>query len=72
VMMPRKNGMELAREFVGLRPAARVLYMTGYAEIPGVADALFVHKPFTVFVLMEAVRRALEGASRMEYASARS
>ena len=72
VMMPRKNGMELARAFVAVRPDARVLYMTGYAEMPDVADALFVHKPFTVFVLMDTVRRALEGATRMEYAPTRS
>jgi two-component system, cell cycle sensor histidine kinase and response regulator CckA len=72
VMMPRKNGMELARAFVTVRPDARVLYMTGYAEMPDTADALFVHKPFTVFVLMDAVRRALEGAARMEYAPTRS
>jgi two-component system cell cycle sensor histidine kinase/response regulator CckA len=69
VMMPRKNGMELARAFVGVRPDARVLYMTGYAEMPGLSDALFVHKPFTVFVLMDAVRRTLEGALRAEYAA---
>jgi signal transduction histidine kinase len=69
VMMPRKNGMELARAFVAVRPQARVLYMTGYAEIPDVSDTLFVHKPFTVFVLMEAVRRALEGATRIEHAA---
>ena len=71
VMMPRKNGMELARAFADVRPDARVLYMTGYAEMPGVSDALFVHKPFTVFVLMDAVRRALEGVCRMEYAPTR-
>jgi len=71
VVMPRKNGMELARAFADVRPDARVLYMTGYAEMPGVSDALFVHKPFTVFVLMDAVRRALEGVCRMEYAPTR-
>ena len=69
VMMPRKNGMELARAFVAVRPDARVLYMTGYAETPDVSDALFVHKPFTVFVLMDAARRALEGATRIAYAA---
>ena len=71
VMMPRKNGLELARAFVAVRPDARVLYMTGYAEMPDVSDALFVHKPFTVFVLMDAVRRTLEGATRMEDAATR-
>ena len=71
VMMPRKSGIELAHAFLTARPEARVLYMTGYAEMPDIADSLFVHKPFTVFVLMEAVRRALEDATRMEYAPPR-
>src|SRR5262249_44974380 len=70
VMMPRKSGIELARAFLTVRPDARVLYMTGYAEMPDIADALFVHKPFTVFVLMEAVRCALEDATRSEHALA--
>jgi DNA-binding NtrC family response regulator len=68
VMMPRMNGLELARAFGAVRRNARVIYMTGYAEIPPVADAVFVHKPFTVFVLMDAVRRTLEGATRTDYA----
>jgi signal transduction histidine kinase/CheY-like chemotaxis protein len=69
VMMPRMNGLQLARAFVAVRPDARVVYMTGYAEIPPGADAVFVHKPFTVFVLMDAVRRTLEGATRPDYAA---
>jgi signal transduction histidine kinase/CheY-like chemotaxis protein len=68
VMMPRMNGLELARSFVAVRPESRVLYMTGYAEMPPVADAIIVHKPFTVFVLMDSVRRTLEGATRTDYA----
>ena len=68
VMMPRMNGLELARAFVAVRRNTRVIYMTGHAEIPPVADAVFVHKPFTVFVLMDAVRRTLEGATRTDYA----
>jgi CheY-like chemotaxis protein len=69
VMMPRMNGLELARAFRSLRPHARVLYMTGYAEMPAAADGIIVQKPFSVFVLMDAVRRALEGAPRADYAT---
>jgi signal transduction histidine kinase len=70
VMMPRMNGLELARAFGAVRSETRVLYMTGYAEVPPVSEAVVVHKPFTTFVLMEAVRRALEGAPRTDYAIA--
>jgi signal transduction histidine kinase/CheY-like chemotaxis protein len=68
MMMPRMDGQELARAFVARRPDVRVLYMTGYAEVRPVSDAVFVHKPFTVLVLMDTVRRALEGATRTDYA----
>jgi len=69
VMMPRLNGLELARAFVDVRPRARVLYMTGWAEMPSVGDAVIVHKPFSIFALMDAVRRTLEAAARTDYAT---
>ena len=69
VMMPRMNGLELARAFGSIRPHARVLYMTGYAEMPAAAEGIIVQKPFSVFVLMDAVRRALEAAPRADYAT---
>ena len=59
-------------DFAAVRPDACVLYMTGYAEVPLVSEAVIVHKPFSVLVLMDAVRRALEGATRTEYAIAPS
>jgi len=64
VMMPRMNGLQLAGSFTAIRPEARVLYMTGYAEMPPVSDAAIVQKPFTMFALMEAVRRTLERSER--------
>ena len=70
VMMPHTNGVELASAFASARPDARVLYMTGYAEVPLVSDAVIVHKPFSMVVLLDAVRRALDGATRVEYATA--
>jgi signal transduction histidine kinase len=69
VMMPRMNGLELARAFADIRPSARVLYMTGWAEMPPVGEAIIVHKPFSVFALMDAVRRTLEAATRTDYAT---
>jgi FixJ family two-component response regulator len=68
-MMPRMNGLELARAFGGMRPHARVLYMTGYAEMPAATEGITVQKPFSVLVLMDAVRRALEAAPRTDYAT---
>ena len=67
VMMPRMNGLQLAGSFTALRPEARVLYMTGYAEMPPGSDAAIVQKPFTMFALMEAVRRTLERSERNAY-----
>ena len=67
VMMPRMNGLQLAGSFTAIRPEARVLYMTGYAEMPPVSDAAIVQKPFTMFALMEAVRRTLERSERNGY-----
>ena len=67
VMMPRMNGLQLAGSFAAARPQARVLYMTGYAEMPPVPDGALVQKPFTVFALMDAVRRTLERSERTGY-----
>jgi CheY-like chemotaxis protein len=67
VMMPRMSGLQLAGLFTAVRPEARVLYMTGYAEMPPVADGAIVQKPFTMFALMEAVRRTLERSERNGY-----
>jgi CheY-like chemotaxis protein len=64
VMMPGMSGLQLAGLFTAVRPEGRVLYMTGYAEMPPVPDAAIVQKPFTVFALMEAVRRTLERSER--------
>jgi len=67
VMMPGMNGLQLAGSFTAVRPEARVLYMTGYAEMPPVSDGAIVQKPFTMFALMEAVRRTLERSERNGY-----
>jgi len=67
VMMPRMNGLQLAGPFVAVRAHARVLYMTGYAEMPPVPDGALVQKPFSVFTLMDAVRRTLERSERTEH-----
>ncbi len=47
VVMPVWTGWQLAREFRTRRPLTRVLYMTGYAEMPEAPDAPVLQKPFT-------------------------
>lgn len=63
VMMDEVHGPELARRLHAIRPGVPVVFMSG--EVPehlpemGVDPAaLFVPKPFTPEVLLEAVRRA--------------
>jgi two-component system cell cycle sensor histidine kinase/response regulator CckA len=52
VVMPGVNGVEFARKLQERRPEIRVLLMSGYSDLPELADALagdarFVAKPFT-------------------------
>jgi two-component system cell cycle sensor histidine kinase/response regulator CckA len=66
VVMPGMLGKELAERLTGVRPATRVLYMSGYAQPvlhsqgtlePGVA---LLEKPFTADDLLVAVRERLD------------
>jgi CheY-like chemotaxis protein len=65
IVMPRINGLELAKTIQGLRPNAKVLFMSGYTDnrvnSSWVLDpnAPFLLKPFTAAALMEKVREAL-------------
>jgi PAS domain S-box-containing protein len=66
VMMPGMSGGELARRLRELRPEARVLYMSGYADdaifrraLPG-KEAAFLEKPFTAAALSRKVREVLD------------
>jgi PAS domain S-box-containing protein len=66
VIMPEMLGPELVERAVALRPALRVLYMSGYTNQPVVrrqvaeSDAAFVEKPFTAQTLLAAVRETLD------------
>jgi CheY-like chemotaxis protein len=60
IVMPVWTGWRLAREFRARRPSTRVLYMTGYAEMPETPDAPVLQKPFTAFALLQAVREVLD------------
>ena len=63
LVMPRLNGHDLARHFVGQRPRVRVMHMSGYPGIRGSeADRRtpFLQKPFSPEELLRAVRDALD------------
>jgi PAS domain S-box-containing protein len=72
VVMPEMNGHELYKRMVLLRPAIRVLFMSGYTDDviadQGLHDAgiTLLQKPFAVETLLTRVRQALAGPSDKE------
>jgi two-component system cell cycle sensor histidine kinase/response regulator CckA len=66
VVLPGKSGHQLAYEFGGLCPNARILLMSGYAEQLALGS-LSAHgrehlvKPFSSRTLLRRVRKALDG-----------
>jgi PAS domain S-box-containing protein len=70
VMMPEMSGRDLANHLAHLRPATKVLYISGYpAEVLGQHGKLeegiaLLHKPFTPDVLLRTVRAVLDGDDR--------
>jgi two-component system, cell cycle sensor histidine kinase and response regulator CckA len=70
VIMPGRNGRELARDAEELQPGLRVLFMSGYAdrtfgpEGPGGLGDAFLQKPFALDVLVARVRSILQGTPR--------
>jgi CheY-like chemotaxis protein len=63
IVMPKLGGIDLAKELLALRPALRVLFLTGYTD--SAAPALdeskgFLQKPFTSRALLHEVRRLLD------------
>jgi len=67
IVMPGRNGRELAEAAKALRPELKVLYTTGYTRNAvvhnGMLDAqvAFLAKPFTVAALATKVRQVLDG-----------
>jgi PAS domain S-box-containing protein len=66
VIMPEMLGPELVERAIALRPALRVLYMSGYTHQAiarrqvAESDVAFVEKPFTAQTLLAAVRETLD------------
>jgi two-component system cell cycle sensor histidine kinase/response regulator CckA len=67
VMPGGMGGRELAEQLKGDKPALKVIYCSGYTDEVLGADgplrrgANFLEKPFDVHVLLERVRRSLDG-----------
>jgi CheY-like chemotaxis protein len=76
VIMPGMNGRELAMRMVALRPAVKVMYMSGYAndliDDRGTLDrnVVLLEKPFTRHALLTKVRQALQKGETAEVPSA--
>jgi two-component system cell cycle sensor histidine kinase/response regulator CckA len=76
VIMPGRNGRELARDALEFQPGLPVLFMSGYAdrtfgpEGPGGLGDAFLQKPFALDVLLGRVRQILGGSPRVEAPSA--
>jgi len=66
VIMPGMDGKQLAAQFATIRPATKVLYMSGYSDEGIVHSGLlnpemvFLEKPFTRDLLLRKVRRILD------------
>ena len=70
VVLPGKNGRELARECRALYPMIGVLLVSGYAEQLATSEAVddggheYLAKPFSTHTLLRKVREVLEGTSQ--------
>ena len=76
VIMPRKNGKELAQYFKETRPEAKVIFMSGYTDDAIVrhglidADSAFLQKPFSPRNLVKVVREVLDTMGQTQGAGA--
>jgi two-component system cell cycle sensor histidine kinase/response regulator CckA len=71
VIMPGMGGKQLAEQLTSLRPATRVLYMSGYSNDgivqSGILEsrALLLEKPFTREILLRKVRQVLDEVTQV-------
>lgn len=75
VVLPDTTGVQLLEEFFLVRPDLKALLTSGYSEKQSLVDLVkkrglfFLHKPYTLIQLLEAVHNALmAGRSKVEIA----
>ena len=72
VIMPGRNGRELARDALEFQPGVPVLFMSGYAdrtfgpEGPGGLGDAFLQKPFALETLVARVRQVIAATPRQD------
>jgi len=71
VIMPLMNGHELAMRLKAIRPAIKVVYMSGYTDdvlaFHGIAPQIdFIQKPFSSAGLADKLSRVLREANNGE------
>ncbi len=70
IVMPHMSGQDLAHQVAPLRPAMKVLYVSGYADDTVVrssttqAHHAFIQKPFDADTLLHNVRHMLDGTEK--------
>ncbi|HWB02708.1 MAG TPA: ATP-binding protein [Verrucomicrobiales bacterium] len=69
VVLPDTTGVQLLEEFFTLKPDLKALLTSGYSEKHSLVELVrkrglfFLHKPYTLIQLLEAVNNALHGQS---------
>jgi signal transduction histidine kinase/ActR/RegA family two-component response regulator len=71
VVLPDTTGVQLLEEFFTARPELKALLTSGYSEKNSLVELVrkrglfFLHKPYTLLQLLEAVHNALHGQSKI-------
>jgi signal transduction histidine kinase/ActR/RegA family two-component response regulator len=71
VVLPDTTGVQLLEEFFVLRPDLKALLSSGYSEKNSLVELVkkrglfFLHKPYTLIQLLQAVHNALRGPSKI-------
>lgn len=61
IVMPEMSGYELAEQAARRSPGIRIVFMTGYRDLPPPAGASILYKPFSLEALLTLVREHLGG-----------
>jgi FixJ family two-component response regulator len=68
ISLPGLNGLDLQKRVAAERADMPIIFITGYGDVPTTVQAMkagaveFLTKPFSVDVLLSAIRQAIEGS----------